>query len=70
MSMPITCRVGLHWFMKGHEPDFTDTVSGKIVYMAQCPCGRRWLVDTTGPFPLFKVESKRYLGDPEENVSC
>jgi len=65
----ITCNLGLHWFMTGHEPDFVDCVSGKTVYIARCPCGRHWLVDTTSPFPLFKVESNRVLGGIEANVT-
>lgn len=59
---PITCRLGFHWFMVGHEPDFVDVVSGKIVYLAMCPCGRIWFVDTISRFPTFKVESNRPLG--------
>jgi len=64
--IPLTCKIGLHWFMHGHEPDFT--AFGKIVYLAECPCGRRWLVETTGPFPMFKVESKRELGGIERVI--
>ena len=60
-TIPVTCKVGLHWFMYGHEPNFVDSDSGKIVYLAECPCGRRWLVDTTSRCPIFKVEVKRSL---------
>ncbi len=65
----ITCKLGLHWFMVGHEPDFTDRVSGKIIYLAKCPCGQHWLVDTTSRFPMFKVKSERLLGGIETNVT-
>ena len=64
----LTCKLGFHWFMIGHEPDFTDCVSGKIVYLAKCPCNKHWLVDSTGPFPIFKVESTRCLGGIETNI--
>jgi hypothetical protein len=50
------CNLGLHWRMKLGEHLFTDIVSGRAVYSATCPCGRKWMVDTAHGFPSFKVE--------------
>lgn len=45
--------------MKIVEPLFVDIVSGKMVYGAECPCGREWMVDVMHGFPTFKVERKK-----------
>ena len=45
-----------HLVMKNHSNNFTDVVSGKVVYNATCKCGKTWLVDTKFPIPIFKVE--------------
>jgi hypothetical protein len=52
----IFCRLGWHWRMKIVDPLFVDIVSGSMVYSAVCPCGRKWMVDVTHGFPMFKVE--------------
>lgn len=53
--MSLFCKIGLHW-MRKHSFIFTDVVSGKPVYSTECPCGRKWMVDTLFSLPMFKVE--------------
>lgn len=62
---PLLCRIGLHWPMRGHEPDFQDVVSGEIVCLAACPCGKVWMVAGFTRLPLFKMEAGRPLGGYE-----
>lgn len=62
------CKIGLHWPVHGHKHDFVDNVSGKIVFLVVCPCGKSWLIDSLTRFPFFKVESKRKIGGAEANV--
>lgn len=45
--------------MKNHAYNFTDFISGKCVYDAECSCGRKWMVDTLFPITIFKVEKKK-----------
>lgn len=40
------CKHGIHRPLSGHQYHFTDTVSGKAVYIAKCPCGKEYLVDS------------------------
>lgn len=35
---------------------FIDMITGRTVYDAVCPCGRKWMIDVRHGFPLFKVE--------------
>ena len=51
----LLCRIGIHW-MSGHTSNFIDIVSGKIVFNATCPCGKKWMVDSLFPLPTFKIE--------------
>lgn len=44
--MSILCRVGIHRPLFGHAHRFVDCVSGKDVYKAECPCGKKFLVDS------------------------
>ena len=59
-KIPLLCRIGLHWPLKGHTFEFTDWVSGKAVNMTTCPCGRKWMTDTMSSYPFFKVEHEEY----------
>ena len=52
------CRLGIHKPLTGHTYHFTDTVSGKSVYIAKCPCGREWLTDSPFSFFGFKIARK------------
>jgi hypothetical protein len=38
---------------------FVDVVSGKQVYDAICPCGKRWMIDSWYGFPFFKMRLER-----------
>lgn len=51
----LLCRLGVHRPLRGHRHDFVDIVDGKTVYVAQCPCGQAWLVDSPFGFLGFKV---------------
>jgi len=52
--MPL-CILGIHRPLSGHRLSFIDSVSGQTVYVAKCPCGKKWMVDS--PFSMlgFKV---------------
>lgn len=56
MKKPFLCKIGLHWPMKRHEEYFRDIVVGKMVNKAECPCGRKWMVQEKSKFPVFEVE--------------
>lgn len=49
------CKYGWHRPLRGHKFTFTDVVSGKGVYKAQCNCNKTWMVDGKGGFSGFKV---------------
>ena len=51
----ILCKLKVHW-MRNHHHNFIDSVSGKTVFNAECPCGKRWMVDTLSPITFFKVD--------------
>ena len=41
------CKLGWHRPLKRHIYNFTDLVSGKVVYNARCSCGLKWNVDSS-----------------------
>ena len=41
------------------ESLFRDIVSGNTVFEAECPCGKRWMVDSVHGYPFFKVPLNR-----------
>ena len=49
------CRLGIHRPLTGHHFHFTDTVSGRAVWKAQCPCGVEWMVDSNNKYYGDKV---------------
>lgn len=51
----IMCQIGLH-VMENHHHNFVDRVSGKMVYNADCACGKSWMVDSLNPVTFFRVE--------------
>jgi hypothetical protein len=55
---PLLCRLGFHRPLHNHEFAFSDTVSGKDVYYATCPCGERFMVDSLMGFFGFKAHIK------------
>lgn len=60
------CDIGWHW-MENHLGNFTDKVSGKTVYNAECAiCKKEYMVDTLFPIASFKVRRKNNWG--MENV--
>lgn len=48
------CCIGRHW-MKNHKPYFIDSSSDKQVYVADCECGKKWMVDSLFPLWGFRV---------------
>lgn len=50
----LLCKIGLHW-LKNHSHRFTDLVSRKPIYFADCECGKKWLVDSKIPFLGFRI---------------
>lgn len=57
------CLIGWHW-MKNHRRSFTDCVSGKTVYRAECECGRKWQVDSKHSLGGFRVEREEKKPGP------
>lgn len=49
------CKIGIHW-MSGHKSYFVDIVSDKTVFSSTCLCGKKWMVGSLFPLPIFKVE--------------
>ena len=64
-SKKILCSIGIHRPLSGHSYNFIDKVSGKTVYNATCPCGKKWMVDSPFMFTGFKVE--RFTGHNVES---
>lgn len=53
------CKIGLHR-MRDHGTAFYDCIGMMPVYEASCACKKNgWLVDTTFPFPFFKVDREK-----------
>lgn len=48
--------MGIHRPLINHSFNFTDIVSGKSVYNVECPCGKKWMVDSMSKFFGHKVE--------------
>lgn len=51
----LLCKLGWHRPLKRHIYSFTDVVSGKAVYNAECPCGLKWKVDSMAGLRGYKV---------------
>lgn len=57
MDIKCLCKVGIHRPLTGHEYAFVDTISGKAVYTATCPCGKSFLTDSSSNWIVgFTVE--------------
>lgn len=54
--MSLLCKAGIHRPLNGHVSEFRDIVSGKMVYSTYCPCGKKWLTDSTNPYFGDKVQ--------------
>jgi len=54
----LLCKLGIHRPLFGHIFEFTDVVSHKPVYSVTCPCGKRFLTDSTSKWFGFKVSTK------------
>jgi hypothetical protein len=50
------CKYGIHRPLNGHRHNFVDSVSGKTVFTAVCPCGKKWMTDSLFKWFGFKVE--------------
>ena len=55
----ILCKLNIHRPLKGHVYNFTDKVSGKIVYDAICPCKKVFMVDSIYGWLGFKVKKEK-----------
>jgi hypothetical protein len=55
------CKLGWHRPLKNHKYNFTDKVSGKTVFNAVCPCGKKWMTDS--PFGFFGCKVDRAKSD-------
>jgi hypothetical protein len=55
----LLCKLGWHRPLSFHEESFRDCVSGKMVYDAECTCGKAWLVDSTCGYLGFKIEKRK-----------
>ena len=53
----LLCKLGIHRPLKILNCDFIDRVSGKEVFNATCPCGKKWLTDSV--FGWFGFKTKR-----------
>lgn len=53
----VLCALGWHRPLRGHRHNFIDKVSGDTVYNAECPCGKKWMVDS--PFSFFGCKVER-----------
>ena len=51
----LLCKLGIHRPLTNHEFRFIDRVSGKSVYIAECPCGKKWLTDSLSKWFGFRV---------------
>ena len=70
MLKKLLCKLGIHW-MKNQRGLFTDKVSGNTVFVATCPCGREWTVDSLFPIVVFKVETSDSVRQRKEyKVQC
>lgn len=55
-KMKLLCKLGIHRPLTKHKHSFIDRVSGRSVYIAECACGKEWMVDSVFPMFGFKVE--------------
>ena len=49
------CKIGIHW-MENHHSYLWDYIGGTPIFSAECPCGRKWMVESAFPIVTFKVE--------------
>lgn len=54
--MKVLCKIGLHRPLKIRSCLFIDVVSGKEVFESYCPCGKRWLTDSTFGWLGHKIQ--------------
>jgi len=59
MIFKLLCKIGWHRPLFKHEYSFTDKINGDLIYVAECPCGRKWMVSSKIPMLGFKVELGR-----------
>ena len=55
------CKLGWHRPLKYHIYSFTDIVSNKAVYNAECSCGLKWSVDSKLGFRGYKVRYRKQI---------
>lgn len=49
------CKIGIHRPLKRIQSLFIDKVSGKTVFLAECPCGQHYMTDSCNPWFGFTV---------------
>ena len=52
------CKIGIHRPLKIKTCLFVDNVSGKEVFSATCPCGKKWMTDSIFGWFGFKTEKE------------
>ena len=57
--MKFLCRIGIHRPLKIMDAYFKDQVSGKMVFEAECPCGKKFMTDDINGWKGFKVEKNK-----------
>lgn len=50
------CLIGIHRPLKVMDAYFKDVISGKMVFDAECPCGKKFMTDNINGWKGFKVE--------------
>jgi hypothetical protein len=55
----LLCKIGIHRPLKRQQSMFRDIVSGKIVFLSKCPCGKEWMTDSFYGFLGLKILYER-----------
>lgn len=53
--MNILCKLGIHRPLKIGRYLFTDRVVGKMVRVAECPCGKKWMTDSDNRWFSYRI---------------
>lgn len=54
----LLCKLNMHQPLTKHDSNFVDVVSGKTVFNAECPCGIKWLTDSSSKWFGFKIKKE------------
>ena len=56
----LLCLIGIHRPLKVMDAHFQDQVSGKMVFNAECSCGKKFMTDDINGWFGFKVEKNKH----------